>query len=331
MWRYLVIGDLHWRAENPIGRTDNYQEALAAKLEECWRLASVHNVDAILQTGDLFDSADVAQTTMDDLWDIIERAPAPIYTVPGNHDLHGHNPETLYRAPLGHLFRRRVVVNSARTWYSTQENGAPIIAGHGFDFSTDIDRSQYGFPFTDEMPFLGASIHITHGMLLDGRPSSDKMRWTSLDDVAALPNAPDVLINGHDHIGFGVCRRGRTLFINPGALCRKTADLREMDRPVQVALLEIPERGEPTARLIPLESARPGHEILSREHLIAQAEREQRTSEFLDGLVLQNVQALDHTAMVDEVAQADGVSDAVCEGALRRISKAAELIAARAV
>lgn len=322
-----MIGDVHWRAENPIGRVDSYQAALTEKLRECWALARHHRVDAIIQTGDLFDSPDIAQTTMDDLWDVLEEAPAPIYTVPGNHDLYGSNPETLYRTPLGHLFRRRVVINTSGVAHTLGAE-LPTISGQGYTFSTDIDKSQYGL-FVDA-PARGVSVHITHGMLLGGPPPSETMRWTSLEEAAALPNAPDVLVNGHDHAGFGVRRIGRTLFINPGALCRIKADLREIDRPVQVALLTIDEGGRAEAELIRLESARPGTEVLSRDHLIAEIEREQRRAEFTAHLSAEMREALDVSAMVDEIARTDRVDEAVRRGALRRISAALEELAGRA-
>lgn len=326
MWRALIIGDLHWRAENPIGRVDNYQEALTRKLRDCWDIARAYQVDAILQTGDLFDSPDVAQTTMDDLWDILEEAPAPIYTVPGNHDLYGSNPETLYRTPLGHLFRRRVVRNAVRGPY-VDDSGSVAITGHGYDFSTDIDKSQYGLSV--EIPERYVTIHVTHGMLLDGPPPSPNMRWTSLEEAAALPNAPDVLINGHDHIGFGIRKVGKTLFINPGALCRLKADLREIDRPVQVALLEIDDDGEIRAQLIRLKSARPGDEVLSRDHLIAEIERQERREQFVAHLSAEMQEALDVSAMVDEIARAEGVDESVRQGALRRIAQALEELSGR--
>ena len=62
------------------------------------------------------------------------------------------------------------------------------------------------------------------------------------------------------------------LFINPGALCRLSAHVAEIERPVQVALLTV-ENGQAAAELIPLKSARPGREILSREHIEAAAEQ----------------------------------------------------------
>lgn len=325
IWRALIIGDLHWRAENPIARTDHYQAALAEKLLECWELAERHRVDAIIQTGDVFDSPTVALTTIADLMHVFNEAPVSIYTIPGNHDLFGANPETLHRTPLGFLFKLNWTVKNVSGITYTLGSAFPMISGCGYNFATDVDKSQYGVSM--DAPGRGPRIHITHGMLLDSPPPSPEVRWTSLEEVAALPNAPDVLINGHDHIGFGIRKVGKTLFINPGALCRLSADVREIDRTVQVALLEIPNNGEPTAKLIPLQSARPGSEVLSRDHLIAEAERQMRRAEFLDLLAGRERQALDLTAMVDEVARADGVGESVRTGALQRLSQAMEALA----
>src|SRR5690606_20587667 len=130
------------------------------------------------------------------------------------------------------------------------------LTGNGYSFATDVDKTLYGIRHVPG----DVTIHVTHGMLLASSPPSPDMRWTSLEEVASLPNAPDVLINGHDHIGFGVRRVGQTLFINPGALCRLSADVREIDRTVQVALLEVPDTGAPTAELSPLQAVRSGKE-----------------------------------------------------------------------
>jgi len=56
MPKFLIVGDIHYRGNNPISRTDDFPAAIEAKMDEVHRLAKELKIDAILQTGDLFDS-----------------------------------------------------------------------------------------------------------------------------------------------------------------------------------------------------------------------------------------------------------------------------------
>ena len=114
------------------------------------------------------------------------------------------------------------------------------------------------------------------------------------------------------------------LFINPGALCRLSAHVAEMERPVQVALLTV-ENGQATAELIPLKSARPGHEVLSREHIESAAERESRIDEFLKLLASEGeAKFLEVREIVEDIAARDNIPADVKQEALRRIGAARE-------
>lgn len=330
-WKALIIGDVHYRATNPVARKDDYKAAIDAKLRECWQLAREHRVDAIIQTGDLFHSPGIVYSTLADLIHVLREAPAPIYTVPGNHDLFAAHPESLYRTPLGFLFQLGVVRNAEmRPFDSTERvfSGYVNVAidGAGYSAMTDVDPEYYT---PNDPPTEGwITIRVTHGMLVD-RPVPG--RHTLISDLKNVYNAPQVLVNGHYHLGTGVRRVGRTLIINPGALCRLSAHVEEMERTVQVALLTVDDNGDYDAELIPLESARPGEEVLSREHLVAEAERELRREEFLELLASEQAQkALDLVEMVRSIAQTQQIPEAVRDEALRRIAAASEELGGRA-
>ncbi len=327
MWRALIIGDVHYRATNPVARLDNFKETLDAKLRECWQLAREHRVDAIIQTGDLFHSPGIVYSTLADLIHVLREAPAPIYTVPGNHDLFAAHPESLYRTPLGFLFQLGIVRNAEEVDRWNQPEAPVWITGKGYDAATDADPSTYAsvVPVNKDGPVV---VHITHGMLvLNPVPG----RHTQMKDLMKLPNRPHVIVNGHYHLGTGILHFGQTVVINPGALCRLSAHVEEMTRPVRVALLEVPEVGWPIAELIPLQSARPGEEVLSREHLVAEAERELRREEFLELLASEQAQkALDLVEMVRSIAQTQQIPEAVRDEALRRIAAASEELGGRA-
>jgi exonuclease SbcD len=159
-------------------------------------------------------------------------------------------------------------------------------------------------------------------MLLDKQPGFD-MRHTLISEVKT---SAQVIISGHEHTGFGVVRRESDgiLFINPGALCRLSAHVAEIERTIQVALLTV-ENGQATAELIPLKSARPGHEVLSREHIEAAAERESRIEEFLKLLASEGeAKFLEVREIVEDIAARENLPEAIKAEALRRIGEARE-------
>lgn len=324
--RFLIVGDVHWRGVSPRGRLDNILEALTAKLREVFELALEYGVLAILQPGDLTDSPGISFSTLGDLMDVLKRAPCHFLTIPGNHDIYGANATSLIRTPLGLLQRISYVENVAvkPVDFDCDESPIPVnimITGHGYDAETDTDKTQY-CPIEILPGYL--NIHLAHGMLLERAPGHD-MRHTLLSEIPLLPNPPHVLICGHDHTGFGIKQVGKTLCINPGALCRLSASATEMERPVQVALLEITESGQARAKLIPLKSAKPGHEVLSREHLDAEAVREERMSAFL-GLLAEEGEArfLETREIIDDIARREKLPGLVVKEALDRLGRARE-------
>ena len=47
---------------------------------------------------------------------------------------------------------------------------------------------------------------------------------TKISEICNKINA-DIVLTGHEHVGFGVVRRNGKLFVNPGALTRTTSGL----------------------------------------------------------------------------------------------------------
>jgi exonuclease SbcD len=166
-------------------------------------------------------------------------------------------------------------------------------------------------------------------MLMDHSPGFD-MRHTLISQVETTAQ---VIICGHLHTGFGnsyIYRRDDdgVLFINPGALCRLSAHATEIERTVQIALLTV-ENGQAEAELIPLKSAAPGHEVLSRAHLEAEAERSERLERFLNLLASEGeVRFLETREIIDEIAARENILGEVKVEALKRIARAREELGA---
>jgi len=315
--KFLIIGDVHFRGINPRARLDNFMEAISRKLHEVLALARHHKVSAIICPGDLLDSPATGWSTVAELAEILQSAPCPFLTINGNHDIYAANPGSKYRTPFGFLARLGIIQDLSEKPLT----GSVIITGHGFNIETDTELGKEQFnPPKVENRF---HVHVIHSMLMDHSPGFE-MRHTLISQVETTAQ---VIISGHEHIGFGIKRReDGILFINPGALCRLSAHHAEIERKVQVALLTV-ENGRADTELIPLRSAAPGHEVLSRAHLEAEAERGERLERFLALLASEGESKfLEVREIVEDIAAAarEQLPDEVKAEALKRIGEARE-------
>ena len=270
MTKLLFIGDLHLRGNNPRHRIDDYQEAAVEKLKEIFSLAAEHNVDAILQPGDVFDRPEVSISVLLQYTRVFKQSPVPIYVTIGNHCIYGYNLHSFERSSLRlleMLVPQLTVIwdDTART-VGTQPN--VILTATPYSRLMDIDGYGYDVPET-ALQLSGTRIHIAHGMLLDHVPPFD--RYTLID---SCKTRADVVLTGHDHVGYGVYRRADgVLFCNPGAVMRMSASITEIERPVQVALITVEPEKDVNIQLIPLKCAKPGNEVLDRSAVDAANER----------------------------------------------------------
>lgn len=325
MAKFIVCGDLHYRGATPRARLDDFQKALARKLYEVYDMAGQHNVRAIIIPGDVFDGPSPGWGTAAELGMILQAAPYPVLVIPGNHDVWAGNPGSKYRTPFGMLSRLDVMWDLTERPYGGDEF---LITGHGFTVETDTDLGKGQFSPDCQAMEGPLSIHVVHSMLMDHSPGFE-MRHTLISQVET---AADVIICGHLHTGFGnsyIHRRSDgVLFINPGALCRLSAHATEIERTVQIALLTV-ENGQAEAELIPLKSAAPGHEVLSRAHLEAEAERSERLERFLNLLASEGeVRFLETREIIDEIAARENILGEVKVEALKRIARAREELGA---
>ena len=343
--KFLICGDLHYRGSNPRARTDNFQAALGKKLAEALTLAIDHDA-AMIIAGDIFDSPAPSYSVFSDLAQMLRGHDVPVFTVPGNHDLFGHSLESMGRTAYDALHRLYLVRDLARFGVAPEQWGPAMrmplddgvaLYGNAYTTETDVGMDTYLVSQARRQQALKEGRDITvlvaHGMALTDKPGFE-MRHTLLKDIAMHEDAPCILIVGHEHLGFGArwypkADGTEMLAINPGALCRLSAHPGEIERTVQVCLLEIHGKVDGLLKcdveLIPLASAKPGHEVLSRLHLEQQAQREERMTKFLDLLAAEGeLTFLEVTQIVEDLARRENIPPEIVKEALQRIGKARE-------
>lgn len=326
--RFIVTGDLHWTGKSPKARKDDYREALKYKLREIFMLAEKCKVEGIIIPGDLFDSTGVSISVITDLMQVLAFSPVPIYTIGGNHDFYSGNSNSLFRTPYGILYRSGLVNHINDKLIFAQKNKKSVrLTGESFDAEITDENIDYylsGDKYNNPVTRREIRLHVTHGMLLE-EPPGYELPHTLMEEVAEQHNAPDILINGHEHQGFGIKKIDNTLFINPGSIGRIKANTANINRQPQVALLAIPADGDPHADLIELESAASGHKVLSREHIKEQQRKKAMTEEFL-GLLAENGENdyMEMDQIMNSIADKKNLPKSVVEDALDRVEKARE-------
>lgn len=326
--KLLYFGDPHIRGTNPRNRMDSYPEAWKAKHREIWQLAKEHQVDAILQPGDTFDLPDVANSVLNEAADIYAEAPCPIYTTAGNHDIPGYNVAAFANTSLRLLERLvpqlHVINDPAKPVFFGETRNGGAVAVTFTPYSGRMDKDGYGYSPEAE---LGSrfKIHVAHGMLLDHTPPFD--RFTLVQEVKTTA---DLVLTGHDHTGYGIYKRSDgKVFCNPGSLTRLSASESEIKRTVQVALIEVEYdsfegKFSSDIKLIPLETAKPGAEVLDRSRIEAEAKRQYAMESF--AALIQTSEGervrLDINQIVEAVAEKEGIAPDVVRLALEKIEAA---------
>ncbi|WP_371366252.1 hypothetical protein SRRS_06940 [Sporomusa rhizae] len=277
--KFLFVGDLHLRGTNPRNRIDDYKEAVKAKLREVFALAVQHQVKAILCPGDIWDRPEVSIGVLVEFMQVFRECPVDFYTCAGNHDIHGYNLDTYDRTSLrllAELVPKFHVIHEDSVWFNDGIFANCNVAVSFSPYSGKMDREGYGYDYPHDVGESLLRIHIAHGMLLDHTPPFD--RFTLIQDVQTTA---DLILTGHDHHGFGIYRRADgKVFCNPGSLTRISASTGEMERPIQVALIDVHDKTDFTIDLLPLKSAKPGSEVLDRSKIEADQKRQYAMEEF---------------------------------------------------
>ncbi len=284
MIRFLYVTDTHLRGTAPVSRTDDFASSVLSKIRETVSIANNYNVDAVLHGGDLFDLPEPGLGQVGLFLEALKDLRAPILVAPGNHDMYGHNPNTLERTVLGLLKRIGFL------GYLTPEprcfgDGEIKVQVTGQGFHAEIDHQDIALDYAVRKPSgCDCAIHVAHGMVLPQRIISNAPflpAATAAEEILRSTEA-DYTLTGHYHLPFEISD-GEKRVVNPGALVRLSAIQEEIDRMPAVMLIECSQSGI-SHRIIPLACAKPGSEALDRSHLDVERLRDERRQAFLASL-----------------------------------------------
>ena len=246
----ILCSDLHVRADVPICRIDDFQQAMFTKLDFIFNLCRKY--DAPLLCG-----GDIGHRSQWPNW-LLERFMAladgvTIISALGQHDLPGHNLDELERSACGVLQRAGTV---------------------------DFDMVHKRYPvywithFGDYLPnenFDG--FFITHRMVIDIK--EDYPDQQADDAVALMKKVPHakLILTGDNHKPF-VVEYGDQILVNPGSMMRMTAG--QWNHKPRVYLYDA-RRGKVKPVYLPLTEG-----VVDRSHIDQEALRDERMKLFTD-------------------------------------------------
>ncbi|MFT5302357.1 MAG: DNA repair exonuclease SbcCD nuclease subunit [Mariniblastus sp.] len=267
----LVIGDPHIEGRQPGFRKDDFPEVILAKVQWCINYARSNQ---LLPTflGDMFDKPRDNPTWM--IGRLIEMlAPYPAIGIFGNHDC----AETTLNEndSLSILIKSGClkIVSKSSPWRGEMNERLVFVGGSSYreevphEFSVRTSRRRNLF---DEDPFV---VWLTHHDIDIAGYENGRFKPHEIENV-------DLLINGHIHRRLDTVRAGRTHWMTPGNISRRSRSEACKEHVPTVIRIDVePDNYKLTDVVVPHQN----HEDVFHS-VAAQALAESSSSEFVTGL-----------------------------------------------
>lgn len=265
----LVVGDMHLRNDQPIGRRDLFKQTQIRKLLWLKNLHRELGKPPVFSPGDLFhrwrSEPELERVAIDLL-------PQPFVCVPGNHDLPYHNSQNLHLSSYSVLAAAGRIQSLGCPPTCCNINNMMVIGcGHGDPL-----------PLVWETPKgYKATVAILHTMVwtegaLPYPDAPERLPNNSAEKLLARLAQFDLLVTGDNHHQF-TARKSRSdrLLINAGSFVRMTAN--QLDHRPAVYVWH--GGSEYTRYEIPVVES-----DIDRQHIEKKLQRDQRISSFVQEL-----------------------------------------------
>lgn len=314
--KFLYFTDTHIRGTTPKNRKDDFIETLENKFNEILKIIEMENIDYLLHGGDLFDRPDISISIVSRFAKIFNNICIPFYIISGNHDVFGHNPNTINRTMIGLLNELGIleIINNKNIMLEKNDIRVQLT---GQPYIYDIDKKDKSSYIVSELDNnIDFSIHMVHGMLLD-KPFIKGVDYTLIDEIKNT--LADITLSGHYHSGFKEINIEGKYFINPGSVIRISNTMREFKRKPKVVIIDIEDKID--ISYIYLESAKDGELVLDRSEIEKNIFKNERIYEFKQTIdAAMNFEKMDINDILIEVSKAEEIEEKVKKEALKRIA-----------
>ena len=316
--KVMFVGDIHLMDKQPKNRLDDYSLAIRTKLIECLTIAEERQLDAVVLLGDLFEVYEVGPLLRNQTLDILKGVPNgnipwsfPIYVCVGNHDLDSSS--NLEKTALGTLIAAGYLV---KTDYE------PYLGISFAHYSPTLDRDiKQGYLTTSS-----AIIWVCHASISTKLDRFGEYAYL-FEDTPLHPNT-NLVISGHIHHEMKQTRSDGKRFINPGAISRYSASRDNLEKDIEILILDYTLDGEILGEeYLKLKSAKPSSEVFKIEEINAAKELKQNTLEFKLKVANMRTDTWHFTTLDDKLAalkvkaQDANINDEIANIAIEAIRK----------
>ena len=223
----LAFGDLHYSFDPPASRKPTYRSELDAMLREIRGTAKMLKSSAIVSAGDHFHrkgrTSHAEVRSLMELYRHLGSIGVEFLSIPGNHDMIGHNVKSATETqPLGVLQQGGVVTLVSEIPVDLGEG--VIVVGIPYEFNaTPVTTAAYLHRFRDSFQNSKTVVVVTHAEIL-----SPAQADPYIDAIRNVADTRVVILNGHIHEGFWEHRRKDSVFIATGSIARTS--IAEKDR-----------------------------------------------------------------------------------------------------
>lgn len=297
--KFLFYTDPHATATAPRHRIDDYTKAIIEKLRESYQLAMAEGCSFIAMGGDLFNSHRIySYDLLNDLMDVMCLSGLTTYAVVGQHDIHAYNPDTFKTSALAFISRHCASLKIIWKPEDVPGTDVTLYPSHVWDKIEDAKKTT--------VDSSRVNILVAHHLLYAGKKMFDTI------PTSELGGGPyDLVLSGDLHCGFETHEVGGTWFCNPGALVRRNID--EIDRQVQVAVVEVEKGSIPIVEMRSLKSVKPGKEVFGQDFIetVARPVQHADPTAFVTSIEEFDAKSVDVHELVQNVGKAQGISNEV--------------------
>jgi DNA repair exonuclease SbcCD nuclease subunit len=266
--KLAFFGCLHASDRPPLGRKDDYRQAILNKLQMISGICAEQDVAYAFVTGDLFHNKRpnrVSHALVQELMLHFQLFPCPVYVVPGNHDLGPDELDSLERQPLGVLARSEAVrwLLDAHLLAKEGDKGSQTwVVSRPYSNEGDADPNYYALR-EEEMSRMKKAprpvIVVAHGSVLapgDERPYP----YVNVDQIPGIKQVK-LFVGGHIHEDLGIHNVDGTIFANVGSIARTARTQANYTRKVQMLIATINEGEEVTVESVEIPGVAPALEV----------------------------------------------------------------------
>ncbi len=300
--KYLYFQDGHVKGKNSAYRIGNYFQDFLIKFDELLEIAKEHQVDAILDGGDLTHAPEPSYRILDEIADRVEKTKIPFIGLFGNHAERYHSMEHSKYTGLAHLIKRSKYFN-----YLTEIKGDDFII-ESIEYSHNIEEKikESGLMFVENNMWKIGIIHA----FVTPKPFLPQVMHVCCKDISS--NA-DIILVAHYHSEWEK-QVGSTIYKDIGCFGRNS--ITEANLTPSCLLIDTTTR---TITEIELKSAKKGKDIFEMDKVAEIKEFNSNMENFIKSLESTEFQSMNIKGMIEDVAKKSDVSREVVDLIINKI------------